>query len=56
MFDFDDRGKKNFVGTKEFAIKMIEIRKQIVKEAGERAAKLAHRKQVNAHRTQYINY
>lgn len=56
MFDFCDRGKTNFVGTKEFAIKMIETRKQIIKDAAERAAKLAKRKKLGANRTQYIDY
>lgn len=56
MIEFDDQGKTNFIGTKEFAVKMIKIRKQIVKEAAERAAKLARRKQFNAHRKQCINY
>ena len=54
--EFDDQGKTNFIGTKEFAITMIKIRKQIAKEAAERAAKLARRKKLGANRTQYINY
>ena len=56
MFDFDDLGKRNFVGTKEFAIKLIKIRKQIVKEEAERKAKLVKRKKLGANRTQYIDY
>ena len=56
LIEFVDRGKTNFIGTKEFAIAMIKIRKQIVKEAAERAAKLAHRKKLGANRTQYIDY
>ena len=56
MIEFDDQGKTNFIGTKEFAIKMIMIRKQIAKEEAERKAKLAKRKRLGAHRKQYINY
>ena len=56
IIDFDDLGKKNFVGTKEFAIKLIKIRKQIVKEEAERKAKLVERKKLGANRTQYIEY
>ena len=56
MIEFDDQGKPNFIGTKEFAIKMIMIRKQIAKEEAERKAKLAKRKRLGANRTQYIEY
>ena len=54
--EFDDQGKTNFIGTKEFAVKLIEVRKRFIKEAAERAAKLAKRKKLGAHRKQYINY
>ena len=56
IIEFVDQGKTNFVGAKEFAIKMIEVRKQFIKEAAERAAKLAKRKKLGVHRTQYIEY
>lgn len=56
MIAFDDLGKRNFVGTNEFAIILIKIRKQIVKEEAERKAKLVERKKLGANRTQYIDY
>lgn len=54
--EFDDQGTTNFVGTKEFAVKLIEVRKRFIKEAAERAAKLAKHKKLGAHRKQYIDY
>lgn len=56
MLDFDDRGKKNFIGSKEFATTLIAFRKQFIKEEAERKAKLAKRKKLGANRTEYIEY
>ena len=36
MIDFDDQGKKNFNGSKEFATTLIAFRKQFIKEEAER--------------------
>lgn len=56
MIDFSKQDKTKFVGTKEFAIELINIRKQIIKEAAVSAAKLAKRKKLGAQRTEYIDY